>query len=136
MYLLDSDQMILLERGADAHPQYATVLERGQIIASDAILCVWEEYRAMAQTVMSDEEVTRRGEELYKQTIRAKVETDSNIGKMVIIDVETADYEVDEMGLESSRLLHAKRPNAELYGIRIGYKSAEVLGGVLERVTT
>ena len=90
----------------------------------------------MTQTAMSDEEVTKRGEELYKQSIRGKVETANNIGKMVIIDVETGDYEVDEMGLESARRLHANRPNAELYGIRIGYKSAEVLGGVLERETS
>lgn len=75
----------------------------------------------MTQTQMSDEEVTRRGEELYQQHIRAEVETDKNIGKMVIIDVETGDYEVDAMGIESSRRLYAKRPDAELYGLRIGY---------------
>ena len=78
-------------------------------------------------------ELGKRGEELYQAGIRAKVETDENIGKMVIIDVETGDFEVDEMGIKSSQLLQAKHPNAKLWGIRIGYKSAEVIGGTLER---
>lgn len=52
---------------------------------------------------------------------------------MVIIDVETGDYAIDPSGLESARLLHAKRPNAELYGIRIGYRAADAIGGAMER---
>ena len=86
-----------------------------------------------SQTQMSGNEVAERGKAWYAESIRAKVETRENIGKMVIIDVETGDFEVDELGLEASRHLQAKHPGAELYGIRIGYKSAEVLGGVLER---
>ena len=85
------------------------------------------------QTQMSGDEVAERAKAWYAESIRAKVENKDNIGKMVIIDVETGEYEVDELGLEASRHLQAKHPGAELYGIRIGYTSAEVLGGVLER---
>jgi len=88
-----------------------------------------------AQTRMSGEEVAARGKKLYAEGIRAEVEMPENIGKMVIIDVETGDYEVDKLGLSASRQLHAKHRGAELYGIRIGYKSAEVLGGALEPVS-
>ncbi|HLK60578.1 MAG TPA: hypothetical protein VKU00_28710 [Chthonomonadaceae bacterium] len=84
-------------------------------------------------TQMSGDEVAQRGKALYADGIRAKVEIPENIGKMVIIDVETGDYEVDELGLEASHHLHAKRPDAPLYGIRIGYNVAESLGGVMER---
>jgi len=87
----------------------------------------------MTQAKTKPDEVSERGEKLYQQTVRAKVETPENIGKMVIIDVETGDYEVDDTGLISARCLHAKHPNADLYGIRIGYQAAEALGGVLER---
>ena len=87
-------------------------------------------------TQMSGEEVARRGKTLYAASIRAKVETPENIGKMVIIDVETGDYELDEYSLEASHRLHAKRPDAPLYGIRIGYSVAESLGGVIERTET
>ena len=88
----------------------------------------------MQQTLMTRDEVGKRGEALYDQTIRAHVETTQNIGKMVIIDVETGDYEVDELGLEAARHLQAKHPNAALYGKRIGYDVSEALGGVIERI--
>lgn len=84
---------------------------------------------------ISPEEVGRRGEDWYQKSIRAQVETAENIGKMVIIDVETGDYEVDEMGIESARRLQARHPDASLYGKRIGYDVAEALGGVMERTT-
>jgi hypothetical protein len=41
---------------------------------------------------------------------------------------------VDETGLVSARRLHAKRANAPLFGIRIGYRVADAIGGVLERI--
>jgi hypothetical protein len=53
---------------------------------------------------------------------------------MVIIDIETGDYEVDETGLEASRILREKRPLARLFGIRIGYNVAASFGGVMERI--
>ncbi len=89
----------------------------------------------MAHSRFSREEISQRGEALYEQGIRAKVESPENIGKMVIIDIATGDYEVDELGLESARHLQAKHPDAVLYGKRIGYDVAEALGGVMERVT-
>ena len=55
-----------------------------------------------------------------------------NIGKMVIIDVETGDYALDALDLAADAL-YAKRPYAALYGLRIGYNVAESLGGVMER---
>jgi hypothetical protein len=53
---------------------------------------------------------------------------------MVIIDIETGDYEIDAMGIDSANRLHEKHPNARLYGIRIGYNVAESLGGIMERI--
>ena len=90
----------------------------------------------MAKLHMNGDEIAKRGEELYRWKIRSEVETPENIGKMVIIDVESGDYAVDDIGLISARQLYAKHPTAELYGIRIGYKAAEALGGVLERTTS
>jgi len=87
----------------------------------------------MNQGHISREEIGRRGEQLYNQSIRAQVEVADNIGKIVVIDVETGDYEVDELGLESARHLQSRHPNAALYGKRIGYDVSEALGGVMER---
>ena len=90
----------------------------------------------MTQPKISGDLVAERGEELYRLRIRSEIETPENIGKMVIIDIETGDYEVDDNGLSASHILHSKRPDAALYGIRIGYKTSAAIGGVLERTTS
>ena len=89
----------------------------------------------MQALLLSREEVAQRAKALYEQSIRAQVETEENVGKMVVIDIETGDFAVDEQGIESSRQLQARNPNARLYGIRIRYNVAESLGGVMERTT-
>lgn len=53
----------------------------------------------MQAILLSREEVARRAKQLYENEIRLKVEVEENIGKMVIIDIETGDYEVDKIGL-------------------------------------
>jgi hypothetical protein len=87
----------------------------------------------MAETKLSGKEIARRGKILYDGVIRKRVETAANLGKIVVIDVETGEYLIDDLGLDASRRLHAKREGAHLYGIRIGYQVAESLGGSMER---
>ena len=82
----------------------------------------------------SREEVARRAQQWYNNSIRQQVEVPENIGKMVIIDIETGDYEVDPRGLQASRNLREKNPYGRLFGIRIGYKVAISFSGVMERV--
>jgi hypothetical protein len=89
----------------------------------------------MQAILLSREEVARRAKQLYESNIRQNVELEENIGKMVIIDIETGDYEVDETGLKASRRLRKKYPNARLFGIRIGYNVAVSFSGVMERVS-
>lgn len=81
----------------------------------------------------SGEEIVRRGEELYDKSIRAQVETEENIGKIVSINIETGDYAVDEDPVVAGLRLQAKNPDAALYGKRIGYNAAFALGGTLTR---
>jgi hypothetical protein len=88
----------------------------------------------MQAILLSSEEVAKRAYRVYESSIRHKVETAENIGKMVIIDVETGDYEVDETGIQAAKNLQAKSPYARLFGIRIGYNVAVSFGGVMERV--
>lgn len=76
----------------------------------------------------SPEEVELRGEEIYEQQIRRNVEA-GNKGKFVVIDIETGEYEVDEDDLQATKRALAKRPEAVLYGVRIGYPTAYTLGG-------
>ena len=89
----------------------------------------------MAEIRLSGKEIARRGKFLYEGAIRQRVEKAANLGKIVVIDVETGEYLIDDLGLDASRKLHAKRPDANLYGIRIGYTVSELLGGSMERVS-
>jgi hypothetical protein len=90
----------------------------------------------MQTILLSSEEVAKRAYQIFESKIRQEVETEENIGKMVIINVETGDYEVDATGLQAAKSLQAKSPFARLFGIRIGYNVAASLGGVMERVSS
>lgn len=72
-----------------------------------------------------------RAQELYKR-LQPQIQTPENIGKLVVMDVESEDYEIDDMGIESSRRLQSRHPDATLYALRIGFKAVEALGGILE----
>jgi len=75
------------------------------------------------------EEVGRRGQEWYDRTIRVQVETPDNIGKIVVIDIETGEYEMDRDGLTANKRALAKHPDGAFYGVRVGYNAVESLGG-------
>ncbi len=89
----------------------------------------------MDRSKITSELVAERGQALYDQGIKQQVETDENVGKMVVIDIETGEFGVDDTGIETARRFHAKHPDAALYGIRIGYNVAASFGGVMERVS-
>lgn len=74
----------------------------------------------------------QRAQELYER-LRPEIETPENIGKLIVMEVESGDYEIDDRGIETSRRLQSRHPNATLYALRIGYKAVETLGGILER---
>jgi len=63
----------------------------------------------MQTFLLSREEVALRARLLYKNSIRQQVETDENIGKMVIIDFESGDYKVDETRLKAARKRACKK---------------------------
>lgn len=89
----------------------------------------------MAQSQFTDDEVERRGKELYEQTIRDQVETDENIGKFVVMDLESGDYEVDKDLIQAGKRLIARRPEGRRWAERIGYDVAFVIGGTRNRTS-
>ncbi|GDX40713.1 hypothetical protein LBMAG21_10050 [Armatimonadota bacterium] len=88
-----------------------------------------------ALPLLNRDEVARYAQALYERTIRAQVETPDNIGKMVVIDIATGAFGVDELGFDTADRLRLQNPNALLFGIRIGYRVAASLGGMLERTS-
>lgn len=87
----------------------------------------------MAHPRYSGEEIARRGEELYEEKLRGQIETEDNIGRIVSIDIETGDYEIDADPLIAGRRLQARHPDAAIYGKRIGYNAVFAIGGTLVR---
>jgi hypothetical protein len=74
------------------------------------------------------QDVESRGEEIYERQIRQRVEA-GNHGKFVVIDIETGEYELDDDDLEATKRALAKRADAVLYGLRVGYPTAYSMGG-------
>jgi hypothetical protein len=89
----------------------------------------------MGHSRYSGEEIGRRGGIIYEQQLRSLLETEDNVGKIVSIDIETGDYEIADDLLTAGRRLQSRRPDAAMYGKRIGYNAVYSLGGSLVRTT-
>ncbi len=83
----------------------------------------------MPHTRYSGEEIGRRGQAWYDETIRAAVETPENMGKIVVIDIETGEYAINADGLTANKQALARHPDGAFYGVRVGYEAVESLGG-------
>ena len=82
----------------------------------------------MGHTVYSKEEIVRRGRELYEERIRPYIEADHR-GKIMVLDIETGDYVIDEDELTASELAYRKRPGAPLFALKIGSPTMGRIGG-------
>jgi hypothetical protein len=82
----------------------------------------------MPQPSYTPEEVARRGRELYETSIREKVEA-GNQGKVIVIDIESGDYEIDPDHLTAAERALAKNPDAVLYATRVGFRALGRIGG-------
>ncbi len=67
----------------------------------------------------SKEEFARRGKEIYESKIRPQVES-NNMGKIVAIDIETGEYEMDADQMAACDRLIARIPDAQVLCIKIG----------------
>ena len=75
----------------------------------------------------SKEELARRGQEFYESGIRQQVE-EGNEGKIVAIDIETGNFEVDETVVAATNRLFERTPDAQPFGIRIGHRAVYHFG--------
>jgi outer membrane protein assembly factor BamB len=82
---------------------------------------------AVRQRRYSKEEMARRGQELYEAGIQQQVEA-GNEGKIVAIDIETGDFEVDENIVPATNRLFERHPDAQPWGIRIGHRAVYHFG--------
>jgi hypothetical protein len=78
--------------------------------------------------------IARHGQDLYNRSIRTKVETRENLGKIIAIDIETGNYEIDDNFLEASDRLQSQFPDAAIWVERIGFSAVYAVGGSLIKV--
>ncbi len=75
----------------------------------------------------SQEELARRGQELYESAVRQQVEA-GNDGNIVAIDIETGAFEVDENVVPATNRLFERHPDAQPWIIRIGHRAVYHFG--------
>lgn len=75
----------------------------------------------------SKEEFARRGQEMYDHAIRPRVEA-GNEGKFVAIDIETGAYEIDTDDYTATERLLARKPDAQIWLLRVGHRAAYRIG--------
>ena len=75
----------------------------------------------------SNAEIADRGQALYDRTLRDKLEPRER-GKLLVLDIETGDYEIDTDDMAAVKRARARRPEGAFYILRIGYPTAYRLG--------
>ena len=86
----------------------------------------------MSHPRYTSEEITRRGQALYDERLRADVDT-RHRGKFLVLDIESGEYEIDVDELTALQRAKRKKPDAALYILRIGYPAAYRIGRVFPR---
>ncbi len=81
----------------------------------------------MSHNKLTSEFVAARGKEIYQQQIQDKVEPEHK-GKFLSVDIETGEYEICTDDLAPTMRLLAKRPDAVIYSLRIGFEIAHRMG--------
>jgi hypothetical protein len=71
---------------------------------------------------------------LYESRLRANVEQPENLGKILVVDVDTGEYEIDAEGIRASQRLRDRCPGLDphrLFAIRIGFDAVYAVGGTI-----
>lgn len=75
----------------------------------------------------SNTEIADRGQAFFERSIRDKLEP-SDRGKLLVLDIETGDYEIDTDDVAAVKRARAKRPDGAFYVLRVGSPAVYRLG--------
>ena len=95
-------------------------------------ICSKVKIMAVRKPQYSKEEFASRGDEIYESQVRPKVEA-GNRGKIVAIDLETGDFEVDASEIAACERLESRHPDAQIWIVRIGSRHVRRFGGRTKR---
>ncbi len=82
----------------------------------------------MARPDLTSAEIAALGAKIYQENIRPLM-TEADIGKFVVVDVNSGEYEIDEKDVAATIRLHQRLPDAFGFGVRVGYSAAYFFGG-------
>ena len=73
-------------------------------------------------------EHTGKGMAIYREKIRPLVYP-AQKGRMLVIDPESGDYEIDDSAIVAADRLRERRPDVLFFTTKIGYKASISFGG-------
>jgi hypothetical protein len=76
----------------------------------------------------SKEEFARRGDAIYDSQVRPRLKP-ADKGKFAAVDIESGTYELDRDELKTDNKLRARLPEAQIWIVRVGYRSVHRIGG-------
>jgi len=82
----------------------------------------------MAHPRYSSEEISARGQALYERRIQGSL-TASDRGKLLVLDIESGDFQLDTDELAAVKRARAEHPDGAFYVLRVGHSAAYHLGG-------
>ena len=74
------------------------------------------------------DEHTGKGMSIYRKKIRPLVYPEQK-GRMLVIDPESGDYEIDDSAIVAADRLRERRPDVLFFGMKIGYEASISFGG-------
>ncbi len=81
----------------------------------------------MAHPRYSSDEIAERGQALYEREVQASL-TASDVGKFLVLDIETGHFELDKDDLAAVQRARAKHPDGAFYTLRVGHSATYRLG--------
>lgn len=64
-------------------------------------------------------EIARRGSELYERNVYPTTQL-SDIGKIVLIDIESGEWEIDTDEIAAAKRLETRYPDTQIWMVRVG----------------
>ena len=80
------------------------------------------------------EETASLGDEIYERDIRTHIEPE-HVGEVIAIDVDSGDYSLADSASAAAKHLRERRPEAEVWLMRVGYETLRSFGGGSRRRT-
>ena len=79
-----------------------------------------------------DDSIIMRGRQVYERQIKSRLEPEQ-IGRFIAIEPESGRYFLGETGTMALLAARGEMPEEEFYLARIGYHTADAIGGSIRR---